>query len=799
MKPKFKLSYQISAGYLVIVLVAIIAIVSCFSALRKNKELDTRIQQVYMPFYFSLKDLDALLATSYRLTSRWVAHQDEWQEKKELQTIHKTQYFEIKQNLDDILKNSSLASDRKAIQELFNDFQAIVSAQNELMSLLKDDSSYLNSESFDRANRIFEQKITPQTKQLRNKLDAHIRNLDGTIEEVRAEKQHAYTRVVITLGIMLGLFIGIAAMAYFFSITRVVGPIIELKKVIKEVGEGSKAKMVFEKRNDEIGQIGQALASLTEGMNAKLAFAEQIGKGEYDTVFTLQSEQDAMGKALLDMRNNLKLNTEAERQRNWSIAGLAEFAEIIRSQNDAQTLSDIIISNIVRYTNSNQGSLFIVHDATEEEKEEYLQLYSCYAWDKKKFEEKIIYKGQGLVGQCWEEGSPVFLTQVPANYVHITSGLGYATPRSIFIVPLKINEAIYGVLELASFDPYPKHKQEFIVKVCENIAAAIASAKSAEQTRHLLEVSRHQTENLHAQEEEMRQNMEELAATQDEMQRILTETQNKERYLRDLMNASSDSILTFDREYRVMHFNTVMQKTFEAEGLKLQEKSNFLLMTNSGDYDWKKIYDRALSGESIQNEITLKDKHYIVQYVPMRDEKGHVFAVALFSKNVTDIKNSKLEVDRLLNESRVKEVELRDTMDRLQATMESDAKRSRELERNSSQLEAQKQMMLKAIEKLKEKEKEMQAQEEELRQTMEELQSTLEGEANRSKELDRSTAQLKAQEQMMLKTITKLKEKENETQAQSEQIRLKEEQLKAQEDVLKQMMEELQSGDVKKN
>lgn len=798
MKPKFKLSYQISAGYLVIVLVAIIAIVSCFSALRKNKELDTRIQQVYMPFYFSLKDLDALLATSYRLTSRWVAHQDEWQEKKELQTIHKTQYFEVKQNLDDILKNSSLASDRKAIQELFNDFQSIVSAQNELMSLLKDDSSYLNLESFDRANRIFEQKITPQTKELRNKLDTHIRNLDGTIEEVRAEKQHAYTRVVITLGVMLALFIGIAAMAYFFSITRVVDPIIELKKVIREVGEGSKAKVAFEKRSDEIGQIGQALASLTEGMNAKLAFAEQIGKGEYDTEFTLQSERDAMGRALLDMRDNLKLNTEAERQRNWAIAGLAEFAEIIRSENDAQVLSDIIISNIVRYTNSNQGSLFIVHDGTESE-EEYLQLYSCYAWDKKKFEEKTIYKGQGLIGQCWLEGEPVFLTQVPASYVHITSGLGYATPRSIFIVPLKINEAIYGVLELASFDPYPKHKQDFIVKVCENIAAAIASAKSAEQTRHLLEVSRLQTENLHAQEEEMRQNMEELAATQEEMQRILTETQNKERYLRDLMNASSDSIVTFDREYRVMHFNTVMQKTFEAEGIRLQEKSNFLLMSNMGDYDWKKIYDRALSGESIQNEITLKDKHYIVQYVPMRDDKDHVFAVALFSKDVTDIKNSKLEVDRLLNESRVKEVELRDTMDRLQATMESDAKRSRDLERNTSQLEAQKQMMLKAIEKLKEKEKETQAQEEELRQTMEELQSTLEGEANRSRELERSTAQLKAQEQMMLKTIAKLKEKESETQAQAEQIRLKEEQLKAQEDVLRQMMEELQSGSEKKN
>jgi PAS domain S-box-containing protein len=295
----------------------------------------------------------------------------------------------------------------------------------------------------------------------------------------------------------------------------------------------------------------------------------------------------------------------------------------------------------------------------------------------------------------------------------------------------------------------------------------------------------------------MRQNMEELAATQDEMQRILAETQNKERYLRDLMNASTDSILTFDREYRVMHFNSAMQKSFEAEGIKLKEKSNFLLLNNSRDGDWKKVYDRVLAGEIIHKELTIKDKHFIVQYVPMRDDKDNVFAVAVFSKDVTEITNAKIEVDRLLNESRMKEVELRDTMDKLQATMDNDAKRSRELERNTSQLEAQKQMMLKAIEKLKEKEKETQAQEEELRQTMEELQSTLESEANRARELERSTAQLKAQEQMMLKTITKLKEKESETQAQAEQIRAKEEQLKAQEDVLRQMMAELQSGGVK--
>jgi PAS domain-containing protein len=790
MKLKFNLSHQISIGYLVILVVAIAAVLSCFLALRKNAELDNQIDQVYTPLFASLKELSTLQNNSVRLTNRWIHNPAERQEKKDQEVIYRTRYQELKQELTEVLENLPQQSEKKSILNMLEEFQLILMEETKLMNTLKNDSSYAGGELLNSAIRRWDRVVVPQTKDFKIKLDARVKLLYTKIETARSDKQHSNNIITFVLVIMLVLFIGTSAIAYFLSVTRLVKPIIQLKDVIREIGEGSMVKATFEKRKDEIGQITQALTNLMDGINGKLIFAEQIGKGEYTADFQLLSERDAMGKALLEMRDNLKHNTEVERQRNWAVTGLAEFADIIRNQNDLQMLGDAIIRNIVKYTNSNQGSLFIISDDGEES-EVYLKLQACYAWDKKKFEEKIIYRGQGLIGQCWEEREPIFMKQVPDNYVNITSGLGYATPRSIFIVPLKVNESVYGVLELASFEPYQKYKMEFIVKVCENIASAISSARNSEQTNRLLSLSRQQTENLHAQEEEMRQNMEELAATQEEMQRVLIETQNKERYLRDMMNASTDSILTFNAEYKVLNYNTVAQKSFQAGGSKLEVNADLLKLASSSGREIKPIYDRALAGETVQLETEYSGMHFSIQHVPMRNDRGEVFAVAIFAKDVTSIKKAKLEVDRLLAESQAQEEELRQTMEELQATSESEAKRARELERTSGQLDAQKQMMFRTIEKLKEKEKESLAQEEELRQAMEELQATMESESRRNKELERSASQMEAQKQMMLKTIEKLKEKESETRAQSEQIKQKEEQLLAQEQVLRQMMEEL--------
>jgi transcriptional regulator with GAF, ATPase, and Fis domain len=208
---------------------------------------------------------------------------------------------------------------------------------------------------------------------------------------------------------------------------------------------------------------------------------------------------------------------EDDQNQIWVTEGLAKFTEIIRNhQDDAASLSEQSIRFVTKYMNAQQGAVFLLQ---EEDERQYLQLSACYAFDKKKFVEKRIEPGQGIVGQAFLEKTPTMLKAIPNGYTHITSGLGEATPSCLLIVPMQYNEQSEGVVEIAGFSEWPEHQRAFLFKATEYMAAALSSVRSTQKMKTLLTQMQEQTEQLHAQEEEMRQNMEELAATNEEMKR----------------------------------------------------------------------------------------------------------------------------------------------------------------------------------------------------------------------------------------------------------------------------------------
>jgi len=123
------------------------------------------------------------------------------------------------------------------------------------------------------------------------------------------------------------------------------------------------------------------------------------------------------------------------------------------------------------------------------------------------------------------------MEEVPENYVHVTSGLGESNPRSILLVPAILNDEVYAVIELVSFNKFATYQIEFVEKIGENIASTLSNAKVGNRTNKLLEQSKQQSEELAAQEEEMRQNLEELQATQEEVERLREEEQVKTKKL----------------------------------------------------------------------------------------------------------------------------------------------------------------------------------------------------------------------------------------------------------------------------
>ena len=218
------------------------------------------------------------------------------------------------------------------------------------------------------------------------------------------------------------------------------------------------------------------------------------------------------------MQTRLKAMNEEERKRQWSNEGLTKFVDILRSSNDdLNLLGDKIIAALVQYTKSNQGALYILND--EDSRNKYLELISLFAFDIKKYEQQKIKLGEGILGQTFLEKETTYLTNMPESYIRITSGLGDANPKSLLLVPLKVDTQVYGIIELASFNEYLPHEIAFVEKLGESIASTLASVRAAQRNRQLIQQFQQQTEEMRAQEEEMRQNMEELQATQEEIAR----------------------------------------------------------------------------------------------------------------------------------------------------------------------------------------------------------------------------------------------------------------------------------------
>ncbi len=342
--------------------------------------------------------------------------------------------------------------------------------------------------------------------------------------DVVMEDANRNFRISLLVGV-IGILLLVLVIAIISK--NITNPLNNITKLLMDLSKGriDKSMKVQINSGDEIEQMANTLNESIDGLNKKVDFANNIKQGNLDYDFTLLSDQDILGSALIEMRNSLinarkeeeKRKVEDEKRR-WANEGLATFADILRQNNDnLENLATEIIKNLINYLKANQGGLFILND--EDVENVHFSLLSAFAYDRRKYLQKHIQMGEGLVGICGIEKKTIFMTDIPQDYIEITSGLGGANPNSLLIVPLKIEENLFGVIEIASFNIFEKHEIEFVEKLAESIASTLQSVRVNIRTNELLERSQQQAEEMAAQEEEMRQNMEELQATQEESTR----------------------------------------------------------------------------------------------------------------------------------------------------------------------------------------------------------------------------------------------------------------------------------------
>lgn len=528
-KFRFRLTIgnKILGSFIILIALFIIVVSVIFGNGNRIDNVVRSSRDIYRPSKDAINEFILLVTRSRMLVTNWVYLQTNAEDKVALRQLQDTDYPTQHKRIENLSKDWD-KDQRLRMDTVFHNFDSLITIQRDaIMANLQSFENYEDPTIKFMAENSIESEVIPLTNQLIDKLNIIATKQSEITTQSDAAVINSIDKLKTLTLILGGIFLAIAIISAIYLVLSITKPVAFLKNIVVKLGKG---ELVEEKRakfnNDEIGDMALAMDNLVTGLKGTTLFAENIGNGTYNTTFQPLSEHDVLGNALINMRDNLSKVAEDDKKRNWATEGMAKFGEILRTNNtDLLKLADEIISNLVKYLKANQGVLYIIDEASEGE-EPTLSMKACYAWDKKKFMNHKIYKGEGLAGQAWQEGDSVYLTEVPQSYVRITSGLGDANPSSVLIVPLKVNDQVFGVVEIASFNLFQDYEMEFVQKIAESIAATISSVKINAKTQRLLEESQEMTEQMRAQEEEMRQNMEELQATQEEMQRSQSETES---------------------------------------------------------------------------------------------------------------------------------------------------------------------------------------------------------------------------------------------------------------------------------
>ncbi len=359
--------------------------------------------------------------------------------------------------------------------------------------------------------------LTSEIKQNINYLLDKRRQEIASIHEEISSRTKALKKLIIITYLLSGAFI-IFAIIYLLNHLR--RSIKCLASNLESLAGGIIPNKIKVNEKSEFSSAARNLNKLSDYLKNLAEVARKIAAKDFTTSFKPLSEKDEPGNAILNLQESLKNADREEKkykkeelERSWKSNGIAAINDILRTGTDnLEELGYKLVKELIQIINASTAGIFILHG----DEQPVIEMLAAYAYDRKKYIEKKILPGEGLIGRCLQENETIYLTDIPEDHIKIRTGLGESKPVSLLIVPLQLNEKVLGVIEIASLHEIEDYKINFIESIGESVATTFSNVQTNIRTSYLLEQTRQQAEEMLSQEEEMRQNMEELKATQEQ-------------------------------------------------------------------------------------------------------------------------------------------------------------------------------------------------------------------------------------------------------------------------------------------
>ena len=323
----------------------------------------------------------------------------------------------------------------------------------------------------------------------------------------------------------------------------------------QQVGAETMASIEFARRMTMVAAIAGLVLSALIGTLilrsiiqpiAKLRDSvETISKGDYTQAVPFTAARDETGELARSV-DVLKSGAAAMERQRWV---KTHASLLIGALQDAPTVEEFgrrLVSMLTPLLGGGAAAVYLFDAETST-----LRRVASYGrsdetgGDAGRGDSARIGVGQGLVGQCAADRKPVTLTDLPADYIRLESGLGAARPNRATAWPMLAGDEITGVFEHAAFHaPTVEHAallEELIPAAAMNLEVLLRNVK----TRELLEMTTRQAEEMGRQQEIMRASEEQFRTLLEAAPDALIISAEDGRIV--LVNAQAERLLGYAR------------------------------------------------------------------------------------------------------------------------------------------------------------------------------------------------------------------------------------------------------------
>jgi CheY-like chemotaxis protein/HAMP domain-containing protein len=327
---------------------------------------------------------------------------------------------------------------------------------------------------------------------------------------------------------------------------------------------------------DLTDNVNELAANLTTQVRAIAEVATAVTKGDLTRSISVAAEGEVaiLKDNINQMIANLRETTQKNTEQDWLKTNLAKFTRMLQGQRDLETVSKLILSELAPLVSAQHG-VFYLMDAGEQHP--CLKLLSTYAYRERKHLANRFRLGEGLVGQCALERERILITEVPHDYIKISSGLGEASPLNLVVLPVLFEGQVTAVIELASFRRFSEIHLTFFDQLTESIAIVLNTIAASMRTEELLKQSQSLTEELQSQQKELtdtNKRLEQQAQSLKASEELLKNQQEQLQQTNEELEEKAELLVLQNRE--------VERKNSEIEQARqsLEEKAEQLAMTS---------------------------------------------------------------------------------------------------------------------------------------------------------------------------------------------------------------------------